>query len=421
MNTISENTQAILLLTAPLIVSRGAVPTNILTHTEYKKLATCLMTLEKEPADLLGEKSEELLDALTGLFDKSRLGSLLERGFLLSQATDYWAARGIWVISRADQEYPSRFKAKLKDNSPAILYGCGDPSILEGGGLAVVGSRKVDEQLRDYAQKVGRLAAAGNIGIVSGGARGIDRASMRGALECEGRAVGVLADSLTKASVERENRQFFIDERLVLITPFNPSAGFNVGNAMNRNKLIYALADAALVVNSDYKTGGTWAGAYEQLKKLKYARVFVRNSKGESKGLEELSKLGAEEWPEPEDKYDLQNILMNSPQKEQPVQPEMPMIAEDQAIPEVAIITDEPKSNQNNPEPDEEVVTEDLGTRILKALKKDPTPTTPTSLIKTLGVKNTEINSCLKALLKEGKVQKLTNPVRYTIMPPKMI
>jgi predicted Rossmann fold nucleotide-binding protein DprA/Smf involved in DNA uptake len=29
------------------------------------------------------------------------------------------------------------------------------------------------------------------------------------------------------------------------------SAGFNVGNAMQRNKLIYALADASLMVSSD--------------------------------------------------------------------------------------------------------------------------------------------------------------------------
>jgi hypothetical protein len=37
---------------------------------------------------------------------------------------------------------------------------------------------------------------------------------------------------------------------------------------MQRNKLIYALADAALVVNSDFEKGGTWAGAIEQLERL---------------------------------------------------------------------------------------------------------------------------------------------------------
>ena len=34
---------------------------------------------------------------------------------------------------------------------------------------------------------------------------------------------------------------------------------------MQRNKLIYALADAALVVNAEKDKGGTWNGAIEQL------------------------------------------------------------------------------------------------------------------------------------------------------------
>src|SRR5260370_3099961 len=47
-------------------------------------------------------------------------------------------------------------------------------------------------------------------------------------------------------------------------------------NQMRRNKLIYALADAALVVNSDYEKGGTWAGAVEQLEKLHLVPMYVR-------------------------------------------------------------------------------------------------------------------------------------------------
>lgn len=43
--------------------------------------------------------------------------------------------------------------------------------------------------------------------------------------------------------------------RLVLVSPYDPSTGFNVGNAMQRNKLIYALADASLVVSSDLDEG----------------------------------------------------------------------------------------------------------------------------------------------------------------------
>ena len=55
---------------------------------------------------------------------------------------------------------------------------------------------------------------------------------------------------------------------------------------MQRNKLIYALADAALVVSSDYEKGGTWAGAVEQLEKLQFVPVYIRSNGEIGKGLE---------------------------------------------------------------------------------------------------------------------------------------
>jgi DNA processing protein len=225
----------------------------------------------------------------------------LGRGFLLSQVIERWQARAIWVVSRADAEYPRRLKARLREDAPAVLYGCGDMALLESGGLAVVGSRHVDDSLIDYTMAVGRLAARAGRTLVSGGAKGIDQAAMRGALEAGGKVSGVLADSLEKTTMNREHRNLLLDGQLVLISPYDPSAGFNVGNAMQRNKLIYALADASLVVSSDLNKGGTWAGAVEQLDKLKFVPVYVRSTGGSSPGLDALRSKGALPWPNPQD------------------------------------------------------------------------------------------------------------------------
>lgn len=136
---------------------------------------------------------------------------------------------------------------------------------------------------------------------MSGGAKGIDQAAMRGALEAGGKVSGVLADSLEKTTMNREHRNLLLDGQLVLISPYDPSAGFNVGNAMQRNKLIYALADASLVVSSDLNKGGTWTGAVEQLDKLKFVPVYVRSTSGSSPGLDALRSKGALPWPNPQD------------------------------------------------------------------------------------------------------------------------
>lgn len=296
---ISPNTQVILLLTAPLIAGRKQAGPDRLTLSEYNRLVRCLRDNHREPADLLGPETNEILRRCASGTDETRIKELLGRGFLLSQAIERWQAHAIWVISRADPEYPHRLKDRLKSNAPPVLYGCGDTLNLDSGGLAVVGSRNVDEVLVGYTELVGRMAAKSERSLVSGGARGVDRAAMRGALEAGGVAVGILADGLERASVERDNRGFLLDRKLVLISPYDPSSGFNVGHAMQRNKLIYALSDAALVVRSDYQRGGTWAGAVEQLEKLRLVPVYVRAEDEPSKGLEALIKKGARPWPNP--------------------------------------------------------------------------------------------------------------------------
>lgn len=298
---LSPNTQAILMLTAPLIAGRGTASPDLLSPGEYKRLARHLRGIQHQPADLVSPDAVEVLRACQPVIDESRLQRLLGRGFLLSQVIERWQARAIWVVSRADPEYPRRLKVRLREDAPAVLYGCGDMSLLETGGLAVVGSRHVEDTLIDYTKSVGRLAARAGRTIVSGGAKGIDQAAMRGALEAGGKVSGVLADSLEKTTMNREHRNLLLDGQLVLISPYDPSAGFNVGNAMQRNKLIYALADTSLVVSSDFNKGGTWAGAIEQLDKLKFVPVYVRSTGGSSSGLDALRSKGASLWPNPQD------------------------------------------------------------------------------------------------------------------------
>lgn len=307
--SLSANAQAILLLTAPLIAGREERSSDLLTAGEYKRLARHLREQQRQPADFLLPEADELIDGCRLIVDAERMKRLLARGFLLSQAVERWRTRAIWVVSRADADYPRRIKARLKDDAPAILYGCGEADLLDAGGLAVVGSRNVDDVLVEYTEGIGRLTAKARRMLISGGARGIDQAAMRGALEAGGRVAGVLADSLEKTAMNREHRNLLMDGQLVLVSPYDPGAGFNVGNAMQRNKLIYALADAALVVSSDLNKGGTWAGAVEQLEKLRLVPIYIRSTGEKGKGLDALRNLGAMDWPNPEDADGLEAAL----------------------------------------------------------------------------------------------------------------
>ena len=346
---LSPNTQAILLLTAPLIAGRGATSPDLLSPGEYKRLARHLRESQRQPADLVQPDAGDLLRACHAVIDESRLQRLLARGFLLSQVLERWQARAIWVVSRADVDYPRRLKARLREDAPAVIYGCGDVSLLETGGLAVVGSRHVDDSLIDYTMAVGKLVARAGRTLVSGGAKGIDQAAMRGALEAGGKVSGVLGDSLEKTTMNREHRNLLLDGQLTLISPYDPSAGFNVGNAMQRNKLIYALADASLVVSSDLNKGGTWAGATEQLDKFKFVPVYVRSLGASTPGLDALRGKGAVPWPNPLDSGALESVFdLQMPRALQPQEPGLPMFS-DRVVSEAPPTTQVDKDTASQP------------------------------------------------------------------------
>ena len=261
--TISEVAKAYLLLTSRMATGRrsrndadaGLTP---LTIRKLNPLVARLDELGSGLEGLVSIQGNDLLHQLGPGFDIDHLRGLLEQGFRMTLAIERWQQRGIWVLSRDDDDYPELLRSRLAMNAPPIIYGCGDLQILNEDGLAIVGSRNASRSALDFAKTAARQAAANGINVVSGAARGVDRAAMIDALDTDGKAIGVLADRLSRAAIAQDNRIPISENRLVLISPFDPDAGFSVGNAMGRNKIIFALSRAGLVVAAEYNKGGTW-------------------------------------------------------------------------------------------------------------------------------------------------------------------
>ncbi|MBC6427850.1 MAG: DNA-protecting protein DprA [Cellvibrionales bacterium] len=259
---LGAQAQATLLLT----VSLGKAETKPLSVREWGRLALWLKDHRLGPGRLL---AGDLRSLLAGWMDRTvslqRIEELLGRGGALGLALEKWQRAGLWVMTRAEPDYPDRLKGRLRLACPPVLFGCGNKALLGGGGIAVVGSRDVgDDDLR-FTSRLACAAAEQGLSVVSGGARGVDERAMLGALQGEGTAIGVMGDGLLRAATSAKYRQHLSGGNLVLISPFAPEAGFNIGNAMARNKYIYCLADAAVVVHSTLDKGGTWNGAVENL------------------------------------------------------------------------------------------------------------------------------------------------------------
>jgi len=300
---LSDDGQAMLLLCSSLALPPSAAETDLspLKLGEWNQLERKIRESSlKTPAALHGRSAAELARALAlSGGEAERITRLLEFAGGLSVELQNHFERGLWAVTRVDEHYPSHLRGRLKHQAPTVLFGAGNIRLLQRAGVAVVGSRDIDEAGAAFARNIGAKAVAAKLPVVSGGARGTDRVAMQAALEAGGIAFGALADSLERTARQADVREFVSDGKLVVLTPYAPDAGFSVGAAMGRNKLIYGLAEFAVVVSSDHQTGGTWAGAVEALK-ADWCPVLARDGDGVPRGNKELLKLGATALPSSE-------------------------------------------------------------------------------------------------------------------------
>lgn len=413
---LSQNSAAVLLLCAPLIAGGREPTAGLVTSGEYSRLERLLHERGAQPADLLSEHDGELRSEGGQLLGEDRLRALLARGFQLSQALAHWQARSIWVVSRADGHYPGVLRERLGGEAPVLLFGCGEPGLMEQGGLAIVGSRNVSDALVEYTEGVAELVARAGRAVVSGGARGIDQAAMRGATRAGGTVVGVMADSLERAILQRENRDLLMEGQVVLVSPYDPGAGFNVGHAMGRNKQIYALADAALVVNADFEKGGTWAGATEHLKRPGHGPVYVRITEGPDRALDALKSAGALAWPQLATLDDLERLLTAPVPRPELVRQAalVPLEPSERGVytthlatsPRIEAVAD-PREFESDDSDAEHVET------VRELLSPPGFARTGVQIADALGISPKQVEPLLLRLVELGLVERLSKPIRY--------
>jgi predicted Rossmann fold nucleotide-binding protein DprA/Smf involved in DNA uptake len=272
--TLSANSLVVLALCSHLGLSSEPDPAP-LKPKEWSQLGNQLKSVSIQFADLL-EYSATQLNSLLQIpeNDSLRIWRLLQRTASIGIEIERLASLGISAITQCDPDYPARYLQKLNDSAPPLLFYSGEKALLGQPGIAVVGSRDLDPIGEQCAELVGNYCGVSGLVLYSGGARGVDSISMKAALNGRGNAVGILADSLEKTIRIPVYRKAIQRNDICLVTPHTPDAPFSVGTAMGRNKLIYTLADYAIVVASDAHKGGTWAGATEAIKN-QWLPVFV--------------------------------------------------------------------------------------------------------------------------------------------------
>ena len=162
---------------------------------------------------------------------------------------------GLHIVTISDAAYPNRLRNIF--DPPCLLYVRGRlPAFDDEAAVAVVGTRDCTPYGVSCAEKLGLGLAAGGALVVSGLARGIDSAALRGALRGGGTVTAVLGNGLDVV-YPRENRYLYEDIAAsgALLSEYPPGTPPEGRHFPVRNRIMSGLSLATLVVEAPERSG----------------------------------------------------------------------------------------------------------------------------------------------------------------------
>ena len=182
-------------------------------------------------------------------------------------------------VTRVSDHYPLLLRQRLGQDSPGCLWAKGDLSLLHTPAVSLVGSRDLGEENRRFSQAVGRYAARQGLTLVSGNARGADKAAQNACLAAGGNVISIVADSLSS----HEQR-----ERVLYLSEDDYDTAFSAQRAISRNRCIHTLGRMVFVAQANLEKGGTWNGTVKNLRSGWSSVVCFRDGSEASRRLQDL-------------------------------------------------------------------------------------------------------------------------------------
>ena len=158
------------------------------------------------------------------------------------------------LLNWTEPEYPQTL-LQIYD-PPVLLYVRGDVQVLNLPSLGIVGTRRPTLYGTQMAQRLGRDLAARGLVIASGLARGIDAIGHQGALDANGRAIGVLGTGID-VCYPKENRKLYekVLERGAIISEFPLRTHPAPENFPVRNRIVAGMPLGVVVIEGAQYSG----------------------------------------------------------------------------------------------------------------------------------------------------------------------
>lgn len=244
-------------------VRRGAVDDAVARHTEARR------EIDRAAADL------ELLAS--------------RGGRLINPDSDEWPLIAFAAFGAAG--------VKARGGPPLVLWAVGPERLDEitRRAAAVVGTRASTMYGEHVAADLATGLAERDVAVVSGGAYGIDGAAHRAALDCEGITVAVLAGGIDIPYPAGHSALLHrIGQRGLVFSEYPPGVRPARHRFLTRNRLVAAVAGAAVVVEAGLRSGAANTAAWARALGRVVAAVPGPVTSSASAGCHALLRNGAQ-------------------------------------------------------------------------------------------------------------------------------
>lgn len=238
-------------------------------------------------------------------YDKfSKTYSTLKNEFDINNYNEILNKNDIKTLKITDKDYPNKLKGI--DMPPFMIFYKGDIKILDKYCISIIGTRNATPYGEEVCKNISQELSSNNVGIVSGGARGIDILSHKICLENNGFPICVLGSGLLNY-YPKENSIYFdkISQNGCIISEYDLYTKPDKYNFPARNRIISAIGDGLIVIEAKERSGTMITVRYA----LEYGKdiaavpgpIFWENSVGCNK----LIKDGAYIISEVKDLYEI--------------------------------------------------------------------------------------------------------------------
>lgn len=164
---------------------------------------------------------------------------------------------GARIIFQKEEGYPKLLN--MISDAPPLLFVKGNLDVFQKPGFAIVGTRNASVNGKNMARNFARIISQKGYNIVSGMARGIDRAAHIGAMENENEALTTTAILGTPVDevYPAENSDIYqkISEKGCLVSEFPFGTPLSPRNFPRRNRIISGICLGTLVIEAQKMSG----------------------------------------------------------------------------------------------------------------------------------------------------------------------